>query len=143
MVWSTRTGATCILTIAKEALGKGKVEMARFAAASAARLADEDSAERERARVYEGAALIVTEDFERGVEMLGAVERSKLAEADAGLLDSALAIAEQVRRLPEDAASESEPPAPPGPAVEGAGQVLQQARNTIAQVDAMLAEAGR
>ena len=43
------------LTIAKEAIAKGKVEMAKFAAANAGRLTEESSAERERARLYEGA----------------------------------------------------------------------------------------
>jgi chemotaxis protein MotC len=131
------------LTIAKEALDKGKVEMASFAAMNAARLAEEQSSDRERARVYEGAALIATDDFERGVEMLGAVERNKLVETDAVLLDSALGIAGQVRRLPDGPEPESEPPAVPGAAGLGGSEILERARKTIAQVDAMLAEAAR
>ncbi|NJO34895.1 MAG: hypothetical protein HC869_19040, partial [Rhodospirillales bacterium] len=99
------------LTIAKEAVAKGRVEMARFAAAQAVHLAEDASAERQRAGLYEGAALIVTEDFDRGVEILGAIQRGKLAEPDAALLDSALAIAGQLRRMPDT--PDGEPPKPP------------------------------
>ncbi len=123
------------LTIAKEAIAKGKVEMAKFAAANAGRLTEESSAERERARLYEGAALVVTEEFDRGVEMLGTVERTKLADTDTALLDAALGIAGQVRRLPDAPASE--------PADVAAGQVLAQARKSVAQVDEILSGADK
>ena len=123
------------LTIAKEAIAKGKVEMAKFAAANAQRLTEESSAERERARLYEAAALVVTEDFDRGVEMLGAVERSKLADTDTALLDAALGIAGQVRRLPDAPASE--------PIDTAASQVLAQAHKSVAQVDEILSGADK
>lgn len=126
------------LTIAKEAVAKGKVEMAKFAAANAARLAEEASVERERARLYEGAALIVTEDFERGVEVLGAVERSRLDDGDAALLDAAVGVAGQMRRMPD--LPDAEPPAAGAPE---ANQALAQARKTIAQVDDILSGADR
>ena len=126
------------LTIAKEALVKGNVEMARFAAANAARLVGEDGEGMERAQLYEGAVLIVSDDFEKGVELLSAVERGKLAEPDAVLLDAALAIAGQVRRLPEP--PEPEDAAPPA-ANEGAGQAVARAQKTIAQVDEILSGA--
>jgi len=129
------------LTIAKEAIAKGKVEMARFAAANAQRLTEESSAERERARLYEAAALVVTEEFDRGVEVLGAVERSKLADTDTALLDAALAIAGQVRRLPDPPGSE--PSEAAGPAGEAAGQALAQARKSVAQVDEILSGADK
>jgi chemotaxis protein MotC len=123
------------LTIAKEAIAKGKVDMAKFAAANAGRLAEDSSAERERARLYEGAALIATEDFDRGVAMLGALERTKLADTDSALLESALAIAGQVRSLPDVPASE--------PADAAGGQILEQARKSVAQVDDLLSGADR
>jgi chemotaxis protein MotC len=125
------------LAIAGEAIAKGKVEMAKFAAAHARRLTEESSAERERARLYEGAALIVTEAFDRGVEMLGAVERSKLAETDTALLDAALAIAGQVRRPPDP--PDSEPADAAGPE----DQMLARARKSVAQVDEILGGADK
>jgi chemotaxis protein MotC len=124
------------LTIAKEAVAKGKIEMAKFAAVNATRLTEDASAERERARLYEGAALIVTEAFERGVEILDALDRDKLAEADISLLDAALSIADQVRRMPN--APDAEPPAAAG---EAASRALAQARETISQVDGLLSGA--
>ena len=121
------------LTIAKEAVAKGKIEMAKFAAVNATRLTEVASAERERARLYEGAALIVTEAFERGVEILDALDRDKLAETDTALLDAALSIADQVRRMPN--APDAEPPAAAG---EVASRALAQARERISQVDGLL-----
>jgi chemotaxis protein MotC len=125
------------LMIAKEAVAKGKMAMAKFAAANAGSLTEAASTDRERARLYEGAALIVTEAFDRGVEILSAVERSKLAETDASLLDAALSIAGQVRRMP------ATPDAEPLAAGEVTGQALAQARKAIAQVDEMLSGADK
>jgi chemotaxis protein MotC len=129
------------LTISKEAVAKGKVEMARFAAAHAVHLAEDASAEQQRARLYEGAALIVTEDFDRGVEILGAIERSKLAEPDAALLDGALAIAGQLRRMPDP--PDSEPTMSPDQADAAAGQVLAHARKVVVDVDEILSGANK
>jgi chemotaxis protein MotC len=120
------------LMIAEAALMKGRAEMAAFAAAHAARLTEDDSAERERARLYEGAALIVTEAFERGLEMLGKVERSRLAVPDTAVLDAALAIATQVRRMPDAPVAGSAPDA------ADEGPVLGLARKAIAHVDELL-----
>ncbi len=120
------------LTMAKEALIKGRVEMARFAAASATPLTQEESPEHARARLYEGAVLVVTDDFEMGAELLRGVDKSKLAEDDARLLDAALAVTSQVRRLPEPYADA----APPAGAAFG--PVLERAQTMIAEVDRML-----
>jgi len=120
------------LTMAKEALIKGRVEIARFAAASAAPLTQEESPEHARARLYEGAVLVVTDDFEMGAELLRGVDKSRLAEDDARLLDAALAVASQVRRLPAPHA-DAAPPA--GAAL---GPVLERGQKMIAEVDQML-----
>ena len=127
------------LMIAKEAVAKGKMAMAKFAAANAEPLTEAASTDRERARLYEGAALIVTEEFDRGVEVLGTVERSKLAETDAALLDAALSVAGQVRRMPDP--PDAEPPVAASPA--GEGQALAQARKAVAQVDEILSGADK
>jgi len=129
------------LLIAKEAVAKGKMGMAKFAAANAEPLTEAASTDRERARLYQGAVLIVTEEFDRGVEVLSAVERTKLAETDASLLDAALSIAGQVRRMPDT--PDAEPPRAASPAGEVAGQALAQARQAIAQVDEILSGADK
>ena len=102
-------------------------------------LSKEDSDEKERARLYEGAALIATDDFERGVEILSAIERSKLDEPEHKLLDAALSIAGQIRRMPAAPGADSEPPSDQAQGA-GAGQVLERAQKMLAQVDQLLSE---
>jgi chemotaxis protein MotC len=131
------------LTIAKAAIARGKVELARLAAANAVQLAKQDSVERERARLYEGAALIVTDDFDKGVENLRTVERSKLDETETVLLDAALSIASQIRRLPAGPEPDSPPPGEKGASSTGESQVVQRARKAIAKVDQILSEPGK
>ena len=130
------------LTIAREALVKGKVDLARLAASNAVALAKEDSDEKERARLYEGAALIVTDDFDRGIEVLSAMERSKLGESERVLLDAALSIAGQVRRMPAEPEVDS---SPPGDNAKGTDpdQILERAQKALARVDQMLSEQGK
>jgi chemotaxis protein MotC len=89
------------LTIAEEGIARGKVELTRLAARDASRLTEDGSVERSRARLYEGAALIVTEQFEKGFAALKRIDRTRLGPADAELLDAAASLASEVRRWPE------------------------------------------
>jgi len=122
------------LTIAQEALHKGKVGVAAFAAASAGKMADADSVEQARARAYEGAALVVSAEVERGAAMLSGIDRSKLVESDLALVDAGLAVAAEVTRLPEPTDAEDAPPS-------AASHAVERAMKAIAQVDQMLNEA--
>jgi chemotaxis protein MotC len=130
------------LTIAREALVKGKIELARLAASNAVVLAREDTDEKERARFYEAAALIVTDDFDRGIEVVSSIERGKLGEPERVLLDAVLSIAGQIRRLPAEPEADS---APPGDNVKDkdSDRVLGRVRRALAQVDQMLSEPGK
>jgi chemotaxis protein MotC len=136
------------LIIAREALVKGKIELARLAAANAVVLAREDSDDKERARFYEGAALIVTDAFDKGIEVLSSIEQNKLGEPDRVLLGAALSIAEQVRRLPAESDADS---APPDEDAKGKDkdqdqdqdQILARVRKALAQVDQLLSEPGK
>jgi chemotaxis protein MotC len=120
------------LAIAKEAIVAGKPGMARFAAGEAAKLADGASAEQARAKVYEGAALVVSDALERGVETLSGVEKARLDAHDAELRELALVVAEEVRRAPSaDAAAVDAAEVSPSP-------VVQRARELLQQVDGML-----
>jgi chemotaxis protein MotC len=131
------------LTIAKEALLKGKVGIAAFAAASAGKLADAGSVEEARARVYEGAALVVSDRLDKGVEMLGEADRSKLAQTDAALVDAGLAVADAVQRAPASPDPEDAQPKLAGTVEQGAAAsaVVARAHKIFAQVDEMLSEA--
>jgi chemotaxis protein MotC len=124
------------LMLAEEAIGHGKVDTARFAAARAVHLTDEGSAERERARLYEAAALVATDELERGIETLRTLDQSKLTVGDAVLREAALAVAADVRRLPETTAAAQAQGPERSPAVE-------RALRSIAQVDELLGKAGR
>jgi chemotaxis protein MotC len=131
------------LTIAKEALLKGKVGIAAFAAASAGKLVDAGSVEEARARVYEGAALVVSDRLDKGVEMLGEADRGKLAQADAALVDAGLAVADAVQRAPASPDPEDAQPKLAGTVEQGAAAsaVVARAHKIFAQVDEMLSEA--
>jgi chemotaxis protein MotC len=126
------------LTIAKEALLKGRVDLAKLAAANAVQLAKEGGDDGEHARLYEGATLIVTDDFDRGIETLSAIERSKLGEHEGALLDVALLVAGQIRRTPIEPEPDSAPPNESDASGAGASQALERARKALAQVDQML-----
>lgn len=128
------------LTIAREAVLKGRVELAKLAATNAVQLAEEGSDDGERARLYEGATLIVTDDYDRGVEILTAIARSKLGPLEVALLDAALSVAGQIRRMPAEPAPESALPGGVDASDAGGSQVVERARKALAQIDRMLNE---
>jgi chemotaxis protein MotC len=131
------------LTIAKEALLRGRAGIAAFAAANAGKLADAGSVEEARAQVYQGAALVVSDGLAKGLEMLGRADRSKLAQADEALIEAGLAVADAVQRPPETADPEDEAKlaAVAGEGGAAASAVVARAQKTFAQVDQMLSEA--
>ncbi len=128
------------LAIAREGLMRGRAEVARFAASHAGLLFEAESVGRLRARLYEAAALVLTDDIDKGAAMLEAIDRAKLGEEDAELASAAGAVAAEIRRLP-----------PIAGAVEPAGgtdlaatfKVAGTARKTMAQVDELLIGAKR
>ena len=128
------------LAIAREGLMRGRAEVARFAASHAGPLFEAESVGRLRARLYEAAALVLTDDIDKGAAMLEAIDRAKLGEEDAELASAAGAVAAEIRRLP-----------PIAGAVEPAGgtdlaatfKVAGTARKTMAQVDELLIGAKR
>jgi chemotaxis protein MotC len=128
------------LTIAREAVLGGKVELARSAAASAVRLFPEGSAERLRAQLYEAAALVVTEAFPRAVSTLEAVDTARLQTEDAELLDAAAEVAGKVRRLP---ASEEASSGTDAEDIAAAFKAAGRAREAIALVDKLIGETGK
>ena len=89
------------LVMAQVGLTKGNVITARFAAEHASALSGDRTELSSQARVYEAAALIVTDKFEDGVVKLKGVERDKLGAKDAQIFDAAMKVADQVRRWPQ------------------------------------------
>lgn len=89
------------LTVARSALDRGQKETAIRAAEKAAELATKDRQSALRAQLYKGAAQIVTaEGFEAGISRLRTIDKAELPASDVQLLDSALAIATQIRNSP-------------------------------------------
>lgn len=128
------------LSLAREALARGKVGLVRFAAGGAIRLAEGADADRWRARLYEAAALAASADFQAAASTLQSIDASELAEEDVALLEAARFVAEQVGR--------------PAPAAEAAGskpdedlaaafKVAEPARQAIARADRLLASASK
>jgi chemotaxis protein MotC len=128
------------LSIAREALARGKVELARFAAGGAARLAGGEEADRRRAKLYEGAALVATADFEAAMATLQALDEAQLAEEDLALLEAARAVGAEVAR-PTPSAEATGPK--PAEDMAAAFKVADTARGAIARADELIAIASK
>jgi chemotaxis protein MotC len=126
------------LSIAREALARGKVELARFAAVGAARLAEGEEADRRRAKLYEAAALVATADFEAAMATLQALDEARLAEEDLALLEAARAVGAEVARPTPSAEATGTKPAED---MAAAFNVAGMARGAIARADELIARA--
>ena len=134
----------CFLeSISEQAILSGKVDLASTAAQAAMPFAANDSPEKQRLLLYNGAALIVTKDFARGLDALNSVRTSNLNKKDRELHIASLALAAKLRATPAplsqlDASASSLPKhdhdfLPGGPQAE--------AKAALASADAMLAQA--
>jgi chemotaxis protein MotC len=121
------------LSIAEEATLGGNVTIAQFAASKVAELSPEGTREHLRARLYEGAALIVTDDYDKGVGMLQGVAKEKLSVTDKEIYEAALVLAYRVRKWPEAPAESTEP----------ALQSVTRAQDVMTKVDTLLAGGGQ
>ena len=70
--------ACFLASVAEQAILSGKIDLASTAAQAAMPFATESSPEKQRLLLYKGAALIVTEDFARGLNALNSVRTSDL-----------------------------------------------------------------
>ena len=70
--------ACFLASIAEQAILSGKVDLASTAAQAAMPFAADGSPEKQRLLLYNGAALIVTKDFARGLDALNSVRTSNL-----------------------------------------------------------------
>lgn len=134
------------LSMAQDAILKGRLALARAAAGKVQRVAAVGSGEHVRGMVYEAAALIVTDDFENGLARLRGADRARLGVNDIELLEAALGVADQIRRPPEARAlatggADSQSSALSVRARELAhlgARVIELARSVMSKVDAIL-----
>jgi chemotaxis protein MotC len=91
----------CFLAaISEQAIHLGKTNLASAAALAAMPAVSDSSVEKQRLLLYRGAALIVTEDFVSGLDVLNSVKQEALSEKDRELLRAALALAAKLRATP-------------------------------------------
>ncbi|MFZ1110042.1 MAG: hypothetical protein WAN43_17050 [Rhodomicrobium sp.] len=91
----------CFLAaISEQAVHLGKTDLASAAALAAMPAVSDSAVEKQRLLLYRGAALIVTEDFVRGLDVLNSVNQEALSEKDRELLRTALGLAAKLRATP-------------------------------------------
>ncbi len=135
--------ACFLASISEQAILSGKVDLASAAAQAAMPFAANDSPEKQRLLLYNGAALIVTKDFERGLDALNSVRTSNLDKKDKELHLASLALAAKLRATPAPLsqldASASGLPKHDHDFLPGDPQA--EAKAALASADAMLAQA--
>lgn len=136
---------SCFLTaIAEQAALLGKLDLAATAALALMPRVPEESHEKQRALLYYGSTLIVTNDFARGLEMLKSVKPEKLSHKDQELLQASLSLAAKLRETPigftqaKLESLSSEAPKQNRSFLEGAS--VQEAKSALATADAMLGQ---
>jgi chemotaxis protein MotC len=126
------------LMIAREALVRGRAPLARLAGRNAFDLFEVQSAGRLRADVYEAAALVASEEVDKGAARLQEIDKTKLGEEEVELAAAAAIVAVEVRRMPSTV--DARAPAG-GDELATAFKVVGTARAQLATVDEMLREA--
>jgi chemotaxis protein MotC len=140
--------------IAQAAIVAGKIGSTRWAAEKATALAAKNSIEAHRAVLYDGAASVLTTDYDRGLAELEGIEAKRLPRSDAVMAEAAIALARAIRAWPQNekpanaqpqmAGQVSPLPKPPASAREALPAALTETMNaddtTIAQAQQMMAQ---
>lgn len=136
------------LSVARKAVLRGDSNVAGFAAERAAALSGQDSTDRARSSLYLGASMILTNNYSKGVDVLGHVDRSLLAKRDGELLDAVATVSKTLRKPIEPAPAVTS-------AIDGGGKgdaaavaqrdtaVMELARSAIADADALLKKSSK
>ena len=128
------------LIVAREALIRGRAALARFASGNATPLFEESSMGRLQTSLYQAAALIVSEDIDKGTSMLAAMDKAMLGEEEAELISAAESVAAEIRH-------EASPADVPAPAksedLAKIFKVVGTARATMARAEELINGAGK
>jgi chemotaxis protein MotC len=129
--------------IAEAGILRGHVQITLLAAKKLADQTKDDPKRALQARLYESAALLVTDDYDRGAIQLRSIDRAELGARDQPLLDAALSVAIRMR-TPLPATLPGAPP-PPVSVEQGKNAELLQlpavvgkANKAIGKVDELL-----
>lgn len=94
------------LLAAQASVEQGFTKSALLMAGKAQELSGQDKASATRAKLYQAAAMIVSPDaIESAIKDLQNLDRTVLDGRDKALLDAAMAMADHIRKIPEDVAS--------------------------------------
>ena len=136
-------------SLAQEGVARGNFELVRFAASRLLQMTNPGEAGALRAQLYEAAALIVTDEYERGHATLTQLGRESLAKVDAELLEAAISVAHDIRRQPAVVTSSrsSEQSAVENERLRALSSIgtetIERARALAASVDALLSGGAR
>lgn len=131
------------LAVAQAAVVRGKTELARMTAEKLAGLAKDDAALAVQAKLYDAAASLVTDNYDKAVAELKSIDRNQLPLGDQQLLDAALDLSVRLHMPPQVSGPITTPPpvsAEQGedPTFEAMPQTLEKAKTTIGSADALL-----
>lgn len=134
------------LRLARAAIAKGKMKLARFAADRVLVLAKRGSQEEKSARIFKAAATTVTADVDEALSELTEIPAEDLDGEQRSLLRAAISVAQHIRRRPAEVAKASRSEqkgagAAHMPELSVVGQqTLQRAKALLVSVDAALRE---
>jgi chemotaxis protein MotC len=131
------------LGIAEAGIVRGRIQLTRLAAQKLAVEAKDDQALALKARLYEAAVLLATDDYEQGAKQLKSIDPRPLLPRDRSLYDAALSLANRIRMpLPADLVVTEPPPvsAEQGKSVEllQMPKVVDSAKTAIGRADELL-----
>ena len=127
------------LVIARAALVRGRLAVARLASERALTLSADATADRERAHLFRGASRALTDEYDGGFAELKALDRSKLPERDVLLLNATVQLALDVRKpiagLPAVAAADKPPPTPARIDLASSTAMLARAQKQLGELE--------
>ncbi|MGO4573381.1 chemotaxis protein [Microvirga sp. 2TAF3] len=131
------------LLAARTSVEEGRVKSALLTAEMALRLSDRPSVNATRAMLYQAAAMIVSpKSLTIGLDQLRSIDRGHLGEMDQKLLDSAISMGNQIRRLPGDTIEDEKTKAlPQKPSIAQAPEQLPtitRAQEALKRVDQLI-----
>lgn len=125
--------------IARGALIRGKLTVARLAGERALTLSADATPDRERAHFYRGASRVLTDEYDGGFAELKALDRSKLAERDVLLFNATLQLALDVRKSitapPAIMTADKPPPTPARIDLASSNATLARAKTQLSELE--------
>ncbi|WKA32125.1 chemotaxis protein [Bradyrhizobium roseum] len=123
------------LGIARTALIRGRLAVARLAGEQALPLSGDGNTDGERARFFRAAARALTDDYEGGLAELKTVDKSKLPERDVPILNATLQIMFDIRKPTTGSVAENPPPTPARLDLSPSAALLARAQKQLAELD--------